>query len=219
MAATTLTIAFAFAPPSAAAQTVADPRVQALLDSVSEERLDAILRKLESFGTRHLMTVDMEGGKGIGAARQWILEQFRSYSPRLEASLDCYQVLPQGRIPGEVELCNVMAILPGRTERRVYVSGHYDTVARQEDGSFDWSEYENPAPGVNDDGSGTALTMELARVFGQSGIAFDATIVFLAVAGEEEGLVGANLHASRMAEDSVDIDAVFNNDIIGNSWG
>ena len=102
----------------------------------------------------------------------------------------------------------------------MYVSGHYDTVARREDtGSFDWSRWENPAPGANDDGSGTVLTMELARVLAQSGLEFDATLVFIALAAEEEGLVGATLHAQKAVRDSTRIDAVFNNDIIGNSRG
>ena len=78
---------------------------------------------------------------------------------------------------------------------------------------------DNPAPGVNDDGSGTALTMELARVFAQSGLEFEATLVFIALAGEEQGLVGARLHAQRAAAEKWPIDAVLNNDIVGNERG
>ena len=187
-----------------------DPRVAALLDSVSEARLVQILRKLASFETRNTLSTPDSAARGIGAARQWILEEIRRSSPRLQVSFDAYQVLKQGeRITRDVELRNVMAVLPGRSPRRVYVSGHYDSVARRTEpgaapprgagGGFDWSAGDNPAPGVNDDGSGTALVMELARVFGESGLAFDATIVFIAFAGEEQGLVGAKLHAQRAA--------------------
>jgi hypothetical protein len=103
----------------------------------------------------------------------------------------------------------------------VYVSGHYDTVVLRpppEEAALAETN-DNFAPGANDDGSGTALTMELARVFAQSGIEFDATLVFIALAGEEMGLVGARVHAQKAAADSVRIDAVLNNDIIGNSTG
>jgi len=79
--------------------------------------------------------------------------------------------------------------------------------------------FDRYAPGANDDGSGTALLMELARVFAQSGLEFEATLVFMAIAGEEQGLVGARLHAERMAAEGVEISAVFNNDIVGNGTG
>src|SRR3989442_12396909 len=130
-----------------------------------------------------------------------------------------------------------MAVLPGRTARRIYVSGHYDTVAIQggQSGSNSGSAgrdaiqvtqpvdpnapNDSPAPGVNDDGSGTALTMELARLFGQSGIEFDATLVFMCHVAEEQGLFGAFLHAQKAAAQKIQIDAVLNNDIVGNDRG
>lgn len=216
-----LALVLAWAPPAAAQGTPSlDPEIRAILAEISPERMEEYLSVLVGFETRHSMSVDLGPERGIVPAREYILEQFRSFSPRLDASLDCYTIPAQGRIPGEVELCNVMAVLPGRSERRVYVSGHYDTVARREDtGSFDWTRWDNPAPGANDDGSGTVLTMELARVFAQSGLEFDATVVFIALAAEEEGLVGATLHAQRAVEEGTRIDAVFNNDIIGNSLG
>ncbi len=138
---------------------------------------------------------------------------------------DTYQVVAQGtRLPRDVELRNVVALLPGASPRRVYVTAHYDTVARRTDSEagetgFDWTRADNDAPGANDDGSGTALVIELARVFAQSGIQFDATLVFVAFAGEEQGLVGAKLHAQRAASEGWRIDAVLNNDIVGNSRG
>ena len=137
-----------------------------------------------------------------------------------------------GRITRDIELRNVMAVLPGKSARRIYISAHYDSFAerlrpralRREPprapsnssrppstaagappagqaaartpSAAPAAPVDNPAPGVNDDGSGTALVMELARVFGESGIEFDATLVFIALAGEEQGLIGAQMHAA-----------------------
>lgn len=197
-----------------------DPRVTKLLEAISEDRLAAILRRLGEFGTRHTLSSTDTPGRGIAAAREWIFEEMRRSSARLQVSFDTYQVLKQGeRIARDVELRNVMAVLPGRSPRRLYVGAHYDTVARQGGGGFDWTVTDNPAPGVDDDGSGTALVMELARVFGDSGIDFDATLIFIAFAGEEEGLVGATLHAGRAAAEKLPIEAVLNNDIVGNERG
>ena len=221
-----LAVLLASAAPLCASATEADPRIATLLAEVSPVRLEATLRKLESFDTRHLLSATDTPGRGIGAARQWILDEMTSYSPRLQASFDTYRIPKQGdRITREVELRNVMAVLPGRTARRFYVSGHYDTVARpapagqSASGGFDWTTGDNRAPGVNDDGSGTALTMELARVFAQSGLAFDATLVFICFAGEEQGLVGAKLHAQRAVAEKLTIDGILNNDIVGNATG
>ena len=192
-----------------------DPAIVRLLDSVSDQRLADTLRRLASFETRHTLSRDGPG-RGIAAAARWMHDELRAASPRLQVTFDTYDVPKQGeRVTRDVVLRNVMAVLPGRSERRLYVSGHYDTVARPAEGAFDWTRTDNPAPGVNDDGSGTALTMELARVFAQSGIEFDATLVFIAFAGEEQGLVGAKLHAQKAAAENRRIDGVLNNDIVG----
>ena len=215
--------------PSAAALAL-DDRIAMLVASVSEERLEAMLRKLVSFETRHLASNPDPSGQGIGAAREWILQELESASPRLQVSFDTYRVAPQGaRILKEIDLRNVMAVLPGRSPRRIYVSGHYDTIARLVNppasagpagqAGIHWNLPDTPAPGANDDGSGTVLTMELARVFAQSGIDFDATLVFIAFAGEEEGLTGAHLHAEKALGEKAVIDAVLNNDIVGGSAG
>jgi hypothetical protein len=103
-----------------------DPRIVKLVGTVSEERLGAILKKLESFETRSTLSSTTSTTRGIGAARQWILDEMKSYSPKLQVSFDTYQVPAQGRITRDVELRNVMAILPGRSPRRIYVSGHYE---------------------------------------------------------------------------------------------
>jgi hypothetical protein len=197
----------------------ADPGIMRLMEQVSEERLAALIERLAGFQTRNTMSSTELPDRGIGAARQWIMDEMRSYSPRLQVSFDTYVTPGRGRIPEETELRNVMAVLPGRSARRVYVSGHYDSVARAEEQLTAGNRFDNPAPGANDDGSGTALTMELARVLSQSGLEFDATLVFIALAGEEQGLVGARLHAQNARANDVRIDAVFNNDIVGNIFG
>jgi len=215
-----------------------DPRIVKLVASVSEQRLGDILRTLQSFETRSTLSSTNGTTRGVGAARQWILNEMRGYSPKLQVSFDAYQVAPQGRITRVVDLRNVVAILPGRSPRRIYVSGHYDTVARSGGQSATnasgapappidpdaptprpadpTAPLDNLAPGVNDDGSGTALTIELARVFSQSGIDFDATLVFMCHAGEEQGLVGARLHAQKAVAEKIPIEAILNNDIVGN---
>jgi peptidase M28-like protein len=215
-----------------------DPRIMKLVASISEERLGATLKKLESFETRNTLSSVDSPTRGIGAARQWIFNEMKSFSPKLQVSFDTHQVAKQGRISRDVELRNVMALLPGRSPRRIYVSGHYDTVARAGGQSASnaggaprdpdaagpapadpSAPIDNLAPGVNDDGSGTALTIELARVFSQSGIDFDATLVFMCHAGEEQGLVGARLHAQRAVVEKIPIEAILNNDIVGGDHG
>jgi hypothetical protein len=214
-----------------------DPRIVSLVGQVSEARLVTLLKKLESFGTRNTLSSVDSPTQGIGAARQWIFDEMRNYSPRLQVSFDTYVIAKQGRITRDVEARNVMAILPGRSPRRVYVSGHYDTIAVQggQSGSNAGNRgreaivvtqpadpnapNDSPAAGVNDDGSGTALTMELARVFGQSGVDFDATLVFMCHVAEEQGLMGAKLHAQKAKAAGIRIDAVLNNDIVGNDRG
>ncbi|TVP50326.1 MAG: M20/M25/M40 family metallo-hydrolase [Gemmatimonadales bacterium] len=211
--------------PGAAQVTGVDPRIEAILAEIDPDRMRAAIDGLVSFGTRSTLSSTDLPEWGIGAARQWILEEMSSYSDRLQVSFDAYEVGPEdaARIRRTTDLRNVLAILPGRSERRIYVSGHYDSLALgDEDGGVEPptdDPFDRYAPGANDDGSGTVLTMELARVLAQSGMEFDATLVFMAIAGEEQGLVGAARHAARMREEGVEITAVFNNDIIGNHVG
>lgn len=224
----------------AAAQTAprpdADPRVEKIVASITQERLQALLTKLVSFGTRNTLSDQESATRGIGAARNWILEEMRRSSEKLKVNFDTHIILPQGRITKQVDLRNVVAILPGKSPRRIYVSGHYDSVNiggqnvsnsatpgaaaaggdRQTRPDFDANVEAN---GANDDGSGTVLTMELARALAESGIQFDATLVFVCWAGEEQGLVGSNVHAADLATNKVPVEAVFNNDIVGNSLG
>lgn len=233
-----LALFFGFSGTLAAQQSDLDPRILKLVQSVSEDRLTAILKKLESFGTRSTLSSQDKADRGIGAARQWIFDEMKSYSPKLQVSFDTYMVAKQGRITRDVEVRNVMAVLPGKSPRRIYVSGHYDSLARAGgQGAANAAAaprdpdapapspvdpnapLDNVAPGVNDDGSGTSVAIELARVFSQSGIDFDATLVFMCHVGEEQGLLGAKLHAEKAAEEKIRIDAVLNNDIVGNDKG
>lgn len=226
-------------PPSLRAQDLsrpeADPRIEKLVASISLDRLRQLLTTLTSFGTRSTLSDPLSPTRGIRAARQWIFEELGRSAPKLQVSLDTYRLLPQGRITREVELHNVIAILPGRSARRIYISAHYDSLnnpaqtagvvrptplppgfdAMQQPGQ----DYNVDAPGADDNGSGTVLAMELARQFAGSGIEFDATIVFLLVAGEEQGLVGSRAHAQRIAASGVVVEAVLNNDIVGGSRG
>jgi hypothetical protein len=205
-----------------------DARIEALVAAVSQDRLEQLLKVLVSFGTRNTLSDTASTTRGIGAARQWILDELTRTSPKLEVSFDIHQIPMGGRITRDVELRNVIAVLPGRSPRRIYVSGHYDTVNLGAQGQVginsgsaeaDRSNENADAPGANDDGSGVVLVMELARVFAESGIDFDASLVFMAVAGEEQGLIGSRQHARRMNERNIPIQALFNNDIVGGAVG
>jgi hypothetical protein len=209
----------------------ADPRIRAVLADISADRLRQLATTLVSFGTRETLSTST-ATRGIGAARQWIFDELTRTSPRLTVSFDTYQLPVQGRITRPVELRNVIAILPGRTPRRIYVTAHYDSLnlgtsqldmvagatAANPQARADF-DHDAPAPGANDNGSGTVLVMELARVLAESGIDFDATLVFALWAGEEQGLVGSMAHVQRLGQEKVSVDAVFNNDIVGNSRG
>ena len=211
----------------------ADPRVAQLVASVSQDRLRTLATTLVGFGTRETMSNTTSPTRGIGAARQWIFDELKRSSPRLQVSFDTHLIAPQGRITRQTELRNVMAVLPGRTARRIYITGHYDSLnlgaggqqARNTSGAAstgqdsDTFDHDADANGANDDGSGTVLTMELARVFAESGLQFDATLVFICWAGEEQGLIGSSVHAQALKAQRVTVEAMFNNDIVGNSHG
>jgi hypothetical protein len=203
-----------------------NPTVKKIVDEVSEERIAANLKKLETFGTRDIFSSQEDEVTGIGAARRWISAQFKSYSPRLQVSFDQYKVKKKNRIFRDTDLYNVVAILPGTKDpdHQFILSAHYDSVAlkRRAEGeppaSGDELTYSEEtllktAPGVTDDGSGTATVMELARVMSQ--YEFEKTIVFITFAGEEEGLIGASLYARKAHAAKQKIDGVLNNDIIG----
>ena len=194
-----------------------DARIVAALRQVSAEHIRANIGKLVSFGTRATISAQdpesLAAGRGIGAARDWIKAEFERYSKEcggcLEVKTDSFTEAPADRIPQPTVITNVYAVLKGTSDaqRIVLVTGHYDS---RNSGTLDGTR---DAPGANDDGSGTAVSLECARVL--SKMKFSATIIFLTVAGEEQGLNGSS-HFARMAkEQSWNIEAVLNNDIVG----
>src|SRR5260370_15033885 len=113
---------------------VLNPAVKRIVDGVSEDRIAAHLKKLESFGTRYILSAQDDPAHGIGAAKRWIYGEFKSYSPRLEVSYQTFRVKEgarRGQVLREVELANVIAVLPGAGNRDRYVllTAHYDTVS------------------------------------------------------------------------------------------
>jgi len=219
-----------------APSTELDARLQQLVSGVSETRLGEIVNTLAAFGTRNTLSSTTSATRGIGAARLWIFDELRRASPRLQVSFDTYKLAKDGRITRNVELRNILAVLPGKSARRIYLTAHYDTVNIGEAGQIGANtratgqrttdpqlradqNYDIDAPGANDNGSGTALTMELARVLATSGLEFDATIVFALWAGEEQGLIGSRAHVQRLAANKTIVTANINNDIVGNSHG
>lgn len=212
----------AAAPPPAthAAKTATPAAVAKVLATVSPDRLRSDIDHLAGFGTRHTLSDTVSETRGIGAARRWIAAQFelaaktsgRSGAEAMTVRFDGYTQKADGkRVPSDTEIVDVVAELPGSMPaaraRRVYVVGHYDSRAS------DPNDATSDAPGANDDGSGTATLLELARVLAP--VRTDATIVLLATAGEEQGLFGAKHHAEAAREQGLDIEAVLNNDIVG----
>src|SRR5947207_2721128 len=108
----------------------ADPLIQKIISEISEERIAEILRKLESCGTRNTLSDPSQTNRGIGVARQWIFDQFKSFSPRLQVSFDAHRIPKGGRVWKDIELRNVVAALPGKiaTNRWIMVAGHYDSL-------------------------------------------------------------------------------------------
>jgi hypothetical protein len=205
--------------------TQLNPAVKKIVDEVSEERIGAIMKKLGDFGTRYVASETDNPAHGIGGAAKWIESEFKSYSPRLEVSLQPFSVPKTQRTPRDLDLVNIVAVLPGTIDkdRYVVISAHYDSIAlrrpqnggvRTDDaGPSSAADAEPLAPGVADDGSGTAATMELARVMSQ--YTFDKSIVFITFAAEEIGLNGSKAYAAKAKEEKMQIEGVLNNDIIG----
>ncbi|MBK8316062.1 MAG: M28 family metallopeptidase [Acidobacteria bacterium] len=198
-----------------------NPQIEKILGEISSTNIEAIVRKLVSFGTRHTLSSQDDPARGIGAARRWIREEFDRYSResggRLQITEDEFIQEPTQRVPQPAKLVNVVATLPGtqgESKDRIYlVSGHYDSCVCSQ-GMLDAT---SDAPGANDDASGTAAVMEMARVM--SKYQFDATIVFMAVPGEEQGLLGATHWAENALKNKLNIGAMITNDIIGNTIG
>jgi hypothetical protein len=196
-----------------------DPAIAQIIKDVSPQRAQQIDDKLVSFGTRQTLSVNNPGAatsaQGIVAARNWIKSEFERISSEcngcLEVKTDTFIEQPKARITAPTEIQNVYAILKGtdpEQARRIYlVTGHYDSR------NSDANNSTEPAPGANDDGSGTTVSLECARVLSKH--KFPATIIFLTVAGEEQGLNGSAHFAKMAREQGWQLEGVLNNDIVG----
>jgi Zn-dependent M28 family amino/carboxypeptidase len=212
-------------PPRLAADRHTDARIAEAIRQVSADHIRQTIDKLVGFGNRSTISAQdaesIKAGKGIGAAREWIKAEFERYSKDcggcLEVKTDSFTEPPADRIPKPTEITNVYAVLrgtdPRQADRIVLVTGHYDS--RNSD-NFNGTD---PAPGANDDGSGTAVSLECARVLSKAQIKFPATIIFLTVAGEEQGLYGSKHFAQMAKQNGWKIEAVLNNDIVGGNLG
>jgi hypothetical protein len=201
----------------------ADPQIKAALSEISVAQIRGDIEKLVSFQTRSTISAQdpesIAAGRGVGAAREWIKSEFEKYSRDcggcLEIKADSFTQPVSERVPSPTVITNVYAILRGATpqdaKRVVLVSGHYDS--RNSD-TFDKS---GAAPGANDDASGVAVSLECARTL--SKLKFPATIIFLTVAGEEQGLDGSKHFAEYAKAQGWRIEAVLNNDIVGGDQG
>ena len=198
----------------------ADPAIAAALQQVSAENIRATITRLVSFNNRSTlssMDTDLPAGTGINAAADWIFAEFSRYSAAcggcLEVKRDDFVEpgTPNSRIVKDTRLQNIYAVLkgtdPAQAARRVLVTGHYDSRNSTNE------DTHTPAPGANDDASGTAVSLECARVL--SKLKFPSTIVFVTVAGEEQGLNGSRHLAKLAKSEGWQLEAVLNNDIVG----
>jgi hypothetical protein len=194
-----------------------EPHAGAEPRSASAARIEGDVERLAGFGTRHTLSDTESDERGIGAARRWLLEELERISRerhggRLLCSLVPHRIEPSERAPAGVELANVVAELPGSDrDRLVVVSGHYDSRAS------DPLDATSDAPGANDDASGTAVVLECARAL--AGLEPRATVVFLCVAGEEQGLLGARAQARAWKAAGRHVEAFLSNDIVGGARG
>jgi Peptidase family M28 len=214
-------------PPRLAADKHTDARIDEAIRQASADHIRQTIEKLVSFNNRSTISAQDEesikAGKGIGAAREWIKAEFERYSKAcggcLEVKTDTFTEQPADRIPKPTEITNVYAVLrgsdPKQADRIVLVTGHYDSR------NSDTLNGTDPAPGANDDGSGTAVSLECARVLSQAAgkLKFPATIIFLTVAGEEQGLNGSKHFAQMAKQQGWKLEAVLNNDIVGGNLG
>ncbi|MFN2529750.1 MAG: M20/M25/M40 family metallo-hydrolase [Pyrinomonadaceae bacterium] len=186
---------------------------------IDPKRIESTIRQLVAFGTRSTLSEQNDTKRGIGAARDWLYDEFQKIAGtadgRMTVEKQTFQQPRAQRIPQPTMLTNIVATLqgtqPASTQRLYVVSGHYDSMCSSPtDGKCD-------APGANDDASGTAAVLEMARVMAP--YKFEATIIFMTVAGEEQGLLGSTYFADQAKQKDWDIEAMFTNDIIGSSVG
>jgi hypothetical protein len=194
-----------------------DPEIENMVKEVSPDSLQSYIKNLVAFGTRNTLSNQSDRNRGIGAARKWVLLKFqeaaRQSGGRLTCVIDTTTLPPDGRrVDRSIILGNVVATLKGTdpNDNRIFlISGHLDNMRSSPTDSI------GDAPGANDDGSGTAAVIECARIMSKH--SFPATIIFIAVSGEEQGLLGAAYMAEKAKKGSWNIEAVLNNDIMGSN--
>ncbi len=192
-----------------------DPQLRHLINQIDPARIEAIIQKLVSFGTRHTASSQTDPVRGIGAATAWVFAQMTGFAAASGGNMTVQQqtfVQPvSSRIPVPTTITNVIATLKGTAtpERFYVVTGHLDSRVT------DVLDFTSDAPGADDDGSGVAVVLELARLFATH--QFPGTLVFATVAGEEQGLYGSAFMAAQMAAAGNDVQGMFSNDIVGSS--
>jgi len=194
-----------------------DPEIAQMVQEVSADSLQAYVQAMVSFDTRSTLSTQKEAKRGIGAARNWVLSKFNQFAAqsggRLTAYIDTITYMPDGkRVDVPINLGNVMGVLKGTdpNDKRIFlVSGHLDSRRT------DVMDRTGTAPGANDDASGCAAVIECARVMSRH--AFPATVIFVTVSGEEQGLLGAHFLADKARKQKWNIEAMLNNDIVGSN--
>ncbi|WP_207924580.1 M28 family metallopeptidase [Pedobacter changchengzhani] len=196
---------------------IRDAEIDKMVKAVQPDSLKSYITKMVSFGTRNTLSDQKSKTKGIGAARNWVVGKFSQFAKqsdgRLTAFLDTVTIPADGkRVDKNIILGNAVAILKGTdvNDHRVFVvSGHLDSRVT------DVMNRESDAPGANDDGSGVAGVIEAARIMSQ--YKFSATIIFVAVSGEEQSLLGSGFMAKKAKKENWNVEAMLNNDMIGNN--
>ncbi len=207
------------AAPPPAVPSFEDPRVHDIATGASAARIEADVRRLAAFGTRHTMSDTLSATRGIGAARRWIYDEFRRISQACGGCLDVRYVSdvvkadPRTRIRQDVNIVNVVAVQRGRVDpgRYVLLSGDIDSRVT------DVMNATAESPGANDNASGIAATLEAARLLTKHRP--DASVVYAALSGEEQGLFGGEILARVAREQGWRLEAVINNDMVGNTSG
>jgi Peptidase family M28 len=202
-----------------AAASRRNAQIAGIVSQIDARRIESTIRKLVSFGTRNTLSDQNDSQRGIGAARDWLFAEFQKAAAqsggRMTVEKQTFEQAKAPRVPQPTMLTNIVATLkgtqPASAERVYVVSGHYDSMCGSP------TDAKCDAPGANDDASGTAAVLEMARVMAK--YQFDATIVFMTVAGEEQGLLGATYFAEQAKKSNMDVEAMFTNDIVGNSLG
>ena len=194
-----------------------DAEIASMVKEVSADSLQSYIKSMVAYGTRHTLSTQTDANKGIGAARNWVLSKFNEFAKtsngRLTAFIDTITYKVDGkRVDKDIILGNVFATLKGTdvNDKRIFlISGHLDSRRSNE------MDRDKDSPGANDDGSGSAAVIECARVMSQHG--FPATVIFVTVSGEEQGLLGAQFLANKAKKENWSIEAVLNNDIMGSN--